>query len=75
MKVDLSPDVIVLPDAAGEAPLTRPAPRPAGEPRVETAINSVFLVCSTGGHLTQLYALRRWWQDKKRVWVTFDKED
>jgi beta-1,4-N-acetylglucosaminyltransferase len=32
----------------------------------------VLLVCSSGGHLTQLYQLRPWWERHKRTWVTFD---
>jgi beta-1,4-N-acetylglucosaminyltransferase len=35
----------------------------------------VLLVCSTGGHLLQLLALRGAWADFSRVWVTFDKTD
>jgi beta-1,4-N-acetylglucosaminyltransferase len=35
----------------------------------------VLLVCSTGGHLLQLVALRDAWQDYERAWVTFDKSD
>jgi UDP-N-acetylglucosamine:LPS N-acetylglucosamine transferase len=35
----------------------------------------VLLVCSTGGHLLQLTALRGAWSETKRVWVTFDKSD
>jgi beta-1,4-N-acetylglucosaminyltransferase len=31
----------------------------------------VMLVCSAGGHLTQLYRLRPWWQQHERTWVTF----
>ncbi len=31
----------------------------------------VLLVCSAGGHLTQLYRLRPWWQQHERSWVTF----
>ncbi len=30
----------------------------------------VMLVCSSGGHLTQLYRLRPWWQQHERIWVT-----
>ncbi|MDO5346530.1 MAG: PssD/Cps14F family polysaccharide biosynthesis glycosyltransferase [Lachnospiraceae bacterium] len=30
---------------------------------------------SSGGHLTHLYMLKPFWQDKERFWVTFDKED
>lgn len=35
----------------------------------------VCLVGSSGGHLTHLYLLKPFWQDKERFWVTFDKED
>ena len=35
----------------------------------------VLLVCSTGGHLMQLHALREAWADRSRAWVTFDKSD
>jgi UDP-N-acetylglucosamine:LPS N-acetylglucosamine transferase len=35
----------------------------------------LLLVCSTGGHLLQLLALRPVWEDRSRVWVTFDKSD
>jgi beta-1,4-N-acetylglucosaminyltransferase len=35
----------------------------------------LLLVCSTGGHLVQLVALRESWQDYSRAWVTFDKSD
>ena len=35
----------------------------------------VLLVCSSGGHLTQLYNLKGWWDRFDRVWVTFDKPD
>lgn len=30
----------------------------------------IMLVCSAGGHLTQLYRLRPWWQQHERIWVT-----
>ena len=30
---------------------------------------------SSGGHLTHLYMLKEFWEDKDRFWVTFDKED
>lgn len=39
------------------------------------AAKRVLLVCSSGGHLAQLLRLREWWQDKERLWVTFDKAD
>ena len=35
----------------------------------------VCLVGSSGGHLTHLYMLKSFWEDKERFWVTFDKED
>lgn len=35
----------------------------------------VCMVGSSGGHLTHLYMLKPFWQDKERFWVTFDKED
>ena len=35
----------------------------------------ILLVCSTGGHLAQLTALRGWWSSHDRRWVTFDKPD
>lgn len=35
----------------------------------------VLLVCSSGGHLTQLMCLESWWSDQERTWVTFDSED
>lgn len=48
----------------------------AEEPRFEQLdIDSVLMVCSTGGHLLQLLRLKPWWQRMKRTWVTFDKQD
>ena len=35
----------------------------------------VVLVCSSGGHLTQLYRLKPWWEHHDRSWVTFDTAD
>jgi UDP-N-acetylglucosamine:LPS N-acetylglucosamine transferase len=35
----------------------------------------VLLVCSSGGHLTQLYNLKGWWERFDRTWVTFDTPD
>lgn len=32
-------------------------------------------MCSSGGHLQQLYALRPAWEGFSRVWVTFDRSD
>ena len=35
----------------------------------------VCLVGSSGGHLTHLYMLKPFWENKNRFWVTFDKQD
>lgn len=35
----------------------------------------ICMVCSSGGHLTHMYMLKPFWENKKRFWVTFDKED
>lgn len=35
----------------------------------------VCLVGSSGGHLTHLYMLKPFWNDKNRFWVTFNKMD
>jgi beta-1,4-N-acetylglucosaminyltransferase len=35
----------------------------------------LLLVCSSGGHLLQLCALRQAWEDLDRAWVSFDKSD
>lgn len=35
----------------------------------------ICLVSSSGGHLTHLYMLKPFWENKERFWVTFDKED
>jgi len=35
----------------------------------------VLLVGSGGGHLSQLLALRPWWEQRKRTWVTFDTDE
>jgi beta-1,4-N-acetylglucosaminyltransferase len=34
-----------------------------------------MLVCSSGGHLTQLFRLKPWWEAHDRGWVTFDTAD
>jgi UDP-N-acetylglucosamine:LPS N-acetylglucosamine transferase len=34
-----------------------------------------LLVCSSGGHLAQLYGLKAWWEGFDRTWVTFDTPD
>ena len=33
------------------------------------------IVSSSGGHLFQLFILRKWWEKPERFWVTFKKED
>jgi beta-1,4-N-acetylglucosaminyltransferase len=43
---------------------------PAADTRAD-----LLLVCSTGGHLLQLVALREAWEPFTRAWVTFDKSD
>jgi hypothetical protein len=35
----------------------------------------IGLVCSSGGHLAQLWALRTWWSAHDRFWVCLDKPD
>jgi UDP-N-acetylglucosamine:LPS N-acetylglucosamine transferase len=34
-----------------------------------------MLVCSSGGHLSQLYRLESWWRRHERLWLTFEKAD
>ena len=43
--------------------------------RKPSARADLLLVCSSGGHLLQLVALRESWQARTRAWVTFDKSD
>lgn len=43
--------------------------------RTSEARADLLLVCSSGGHLLQLVALRDAWEGFSRVWVTFDKSD
>ena len=35
----------------------------------------ICFITSSGGHLTHLMQLEKWWEDKERFWVTFDKAD
>ena len=35
----------------------------------------IALVGSSGGHLTHLYWLKKFWENEDRFWVTFDKTD
>ncbi|MHB8841323.1 MAG: PssD/Cps14F family polysaccharide biosynthesis glycosyltransferase [Candidatus Aquicultor sp.] len=34
----------------------------------------ILLVCSSGGHLYELFSLREYWEQYDRWWVTFDRE-
>ncbi|WP_370328124.1 PssD/Cps14F family polysaccharide biosynthesis glycosyltransferase [Euzebya sp.] len=47
-----------------------PAAPPRHGPR-----QTVLIVGSSGGHLTQMRALEPWWSKHDRVWVTFDMVD
>ena len=47
----------------------------AGTPGGESSTHRVLLVGSSGGHLAQLVALKPWWADRERAWVTFDTPD
>jgi beta-1,4-N-acetylglucosaminyltransferase len=38
-------------------------------------VGPILLVCSSGGHLTQLLEMQEAWSAFDRVWVTFDKPD
>ena len=38
-------------------------------------VKRVLMVCSSGGHLSQLMQLRPWWEHHERWWVTFDQPD
>src|SRR3546814_4819201 len=51
------------------AGIGQPAP-PSGA----TVSRPLLFVCSGGGHLTQLLALRSWWEDRPRAWVSFGTE-
>ncbi|MEZ5098350.1 MAG: UDP-N-acetylglucosamine--LPS N-acetylglucosamine transferase [Thermoleophilia bacterium] len=52
------------------------APAGAGDLSALTGARAdVLLVCSAGGHLLQLLALRPAWDGVPRVWVTSDKSD
>jgi beta-1,4-N-acetylglucosaminyltransferase len=52
-----------------------PVPQDCGMARNKPTPRPVLLVCSCGGHLLQLLALREAWADLPRTWVTFDKAD
>jgi UDP-N-acetylglucosamine:LPS N-acetylglucosamine transferase len=64
----LSATIPAVPAASGSDPSGMPV-RP-GDGR-----GGIMLVGSSGGHLAQLLALRPWWADKVRHWVTFQTPD
>jgi beta-1,4-N-acetylglucosaminyltransferase len=35
----------------------------------------LLLVCSSGGHLFEMFCLREFWKDKERAWVSFPTSD
>lgn len=44
-------------------------------PAAVEAPTRVLFVSSSGGHLVQLLRLRRWWEQRDRMWVTFSGPD
>lgn len=46
--------------------------QPPGATAPHPGPGPALLVCSSGGHLTQLLALRPWWGSRERAWVTSD---
>lgn len=36
---------------------------------------NISLICSSGGHLYELFSLENFWKQYTRFWVTFDKHD
>jgi beta-1,4-N-acetylglucosaminyltransferase len=51
------------------------APDGSGEGRTRAAAGRVLLVCSPGGHLFQMQALRPAWDGLDRTWVTLPGAD
>lgn len=60
---------------AGSAAARRPGPADTAPPRVIRDEPRVLFVCSNGGHLAQLLALRPWWETRQRSWVSFRQPD
>lgn len=38
-------------------------------------MTKIALVCSSGGHLFEMYCIRRFWQTKDRFWISFPTDD
>lgn len=49
--------------------------RMARDPSTPPSRVDILLVCSSGGHLLQLYSLRAAWDGLTSAWVSFDKSD
>lgn len=64
MTVDIAP-----PNRPAQQP---PKPSQGGWQPTPDHAGPALLVCSSGGHLTQLLALRPWWSVRNRMWVTSD---
>jgi UDP-N-acetylglucosamine:LPS N-acetylglucosamine transferase len=60
--------------AASSVPVASSAPAAPDAASVAGA-RRVLLVGSSGGHLAQLMALRPWWEQRERMWVTFRLPD
>lgn len=56
----------------GSATAALRLPPPAAGPRPD---RYALMVCSSGGHLAQLIALRPWWSGYRTRWVTFPTAD
>jgi UDP-N-acetylglucosamine:LPS N-acetylglucosamine transferase len=81
------PDLAGPPEETRDSPrhdtAQRRVPRPRAEwqPReqegraLRPSPRKVLLVGSSGGHLAQLVALRPWYDERERAWVTFDTLD
>jgi Oligosaccharide biosynthesis protein Alg14 like len=61
--------------ASRACPSSTPADAPSSDDKTKEQALKVALVCSSGGHLIQLYRLERWWREHERFWVTFDTPD
>ncbi|GEM_PF-275242 len=59
----------------GRRPGRRRLTRRFQRPGASSAELDVLLVCSSGGHLRQLWRLMPWLEDNQRSWVTFDTAD